>query len=126
MQAVEAGRVGPYVLLNTGFMKNVSDALAGMATLIKRLKEPLLYLDQVRQHLARLPDINPNTRTMLVAGFPNVGKSSFVRSVTRADTPVEPYAFVRVCPYIFTETVLTRTRQQRVCSSDISTTSVRA
>jgi len=65
-----------------------------MATLIKRLKEPLLYLDQVRQHLARLPDINPTTRTMLVAGFPNVGKSSFVRSVTRADTPVEPYAFV--------------------------------
>lgn len=69
-------------------------ALGRMATLIKRLKEPLLYLDQVRQHLARLPDINPTTRTMLVAGFPNVGKSSFVRSVTRADTPVEPYAFV--------------------------------
>ncbi|KAK4244988.1 putative nucleolar GTP-binding protein 1 [Corynascus novoguineensis] len=69
-------------------------ALGRMATLIKRLKDPLLYLDQVRQHLARLPDINPTTRTLLVAGFPNVGKSSFVRSVTRADTPVEPYAFV--------------------------------
>ncbi|KAL2267517.1 hypothetical protein VTJ83DRAFT_4794 [Remersonia thermophila] len=68
-------------------------ALGRMATLIKRLKDPLLYLDQVRQHLARLPDINPTTRTLLVAGFPNVGKSSFVRSVTRADTPVEPYAF---------------------------------
>ncbi|KAK5653845.1 hypothetical protein OQA88_7769 [Cercophora sp. LCS_1] len=68
-------------------------ALGRMATLIKSLKDPLLYLDQVRQHLARLPDINPTTRTMLVAGFPNVGKSSFVRSVTRADTPVEPYAF---------------------------------
>ncbi|KAK1779135.1 P-loop containing nucleoside triphosphate hydrolase protein [Copromyces sp. CBS 386.78] len=68
-------------------------ALGRMATLIKRLKDPLAYLDQVRQHLARLPDINPTTRTLLVAGFPNVGKSSFVRSVTRADTPVEPYAF---------------------------------
>ncbi|AEO67004.1 uncharacterized protein THITE_66333 [Thermothielavioides terrestris NRRL 8126] len=68
-------------------------ALGRMATLIKRLKDPLQYLDQVRQHLARLPDINPTTRTLLVAGFPNVGKSSFVRSVTRADTPVEPYAF---------------------------------
>ncbi|EGS21125.1 nucleolar GTP-binding protein 1-like protein [Thermochaetoides thermophila DSM 1495] len=65
-------------------------ALGRMATLIKRLKDPLIYLDQVRQHLARLPDINPTTRTLLVAGFPNVGKSSFVRSVTRADTPVEP------------------------------------
>ncbi|KAJ4300453.1 Nucleolar GTP-binding protein 1 [Collariella sp. IMI 366227] len=68
-------------------------ALGRMATLIKRLKDPLQYLDQVRQHLARLPDINPTTRTLLVSGFPNVGKSSFVRSVTRADTPVEPYAF---------------------------------
>jgi len=107
-------------------MENVSDSLVGMATLIKRLKDPLLYLDQVRQHLARLPDINPNTRTMLVAGFPNVGKSSFVRSVTRADTPVEPYAFVGVCCYIFTVMVLTCNRQRRACSSDISTTNVRA
>lgn len=64
-----------------------------MATLIKRLKDPLMYLDQVRQHLGRLPSIDPNTRTLLICGYPNVGKSSFLRSITRADVDVQPYAF---------------------------------
>ncbi|RYP49131.1 hypothetical protein DL768_005128 [Monosporascus sp. mg162] len=68
-------------------------ALGRMATITKRLKDPLLYLDQVRQHLGRLPSIDPNTRTLLICGYPNVGKSSFLRSITRADVDVQPYAF---------------------------------
>ena len=38
--------------------------------------ESLAYLEQVRQHMSRLPSIDPNTRTILVCGYPNVGKSS--------------------------------------------------
>ncbi|RFU28281.1 hypothetical protein B7463_g8066, partial [Scytalidium lignicola] len=68
-------------------------ALGRMATICRRLKDPLLYLDQVRQHLGRLPSIDPNTRTLLICGYPNVGKSSFLRSITRADVDVQPYAF---------------------------------
>ncbi|KAL8885373.1 MAG: hypothetical protein Q9205_005439 [Flavoplaca limonia] len=68
-------------------------ALGRMATLCRRLKDPLVYLEQVRQHLGRLPSIDPNTRTLLICGYPNVGKSSFLRSVTRADVDVQPYAF---------------------------------
>ena len=64
-----------------------------MATICRRLKDPLIYLEQVRQHLGRLPSIDPNTRTLLICGYPNVGKSSFLRSVTRADVDVQPYAF---------------------------------
>lgn len=68
-------------------------ALGRMATICKRLKDPLIYLEQVRQHLARLPSIDPNTRTLLICGYPNVGKSSFLRTITRADVEVQPYAF---------------------------------
>ncbi|KAF3105641.1 Nucleolar GTP-binding protein 1 [Orbilia oligospora] len=68
-------------------------ALGRMATITRRLKDPLLYLEQVRQHLGRLPGIDPNTRTLLICGYPNVGKSSFLRSITRADVDVQPYAF---------------------------------
>ena len=64
-----------------------------MATICKRLKDPLVYLEQVRQHLGRLPSIDPNTRTLLICGYPNVGKSSFLKSITRADVDVQPYAF---------------------------------
>ncbi|CAE6405309.1 unnamed protein product [Rhizoctonia solani] len=68
-------------------------ALGRMATIMRRQKDPLAYLEQVRQHLARLPSIDPTTRTLLVCGYPNVGKSSFVNKVTRADVDVQPYAF---------------------------------
>ncbi|TEB28076.1 GTP binding protein 4 [Coprinellus micaceus] len=68
-------------------------ALGRMATIMKRQKDPLAYLEQVRQHISRLPAIDPNTRTLLVCGYPNVGKSSFINKVTRADVDVQPYAF---------------------------------
>lgn len=68
-------------------------ALGRMATIMKRQKDTLIYLEQVRQHLSRLPSIDPNTRTMLVCGYPNVGKSSFMNKLTRADVDVQPYAF---------------------------------
>lgn len=68
-------------------------ALGRMATIIKRQNANLLYLEQVRQHLSRLPSIDPNTRTLLLCGFPNVGKSSFMNKITRAEVDVQPYAF---------------------------------
>ncbi|KAF8196539.1 P-loop containing nucleoside triphosphate hydrolase protein [Pholiota molesta] len=68
-------------------------ALGRMATVMRRQKDPLAYLEQVRQHISRLPNIDPNTRTLLICGYPNVGKSSFINKVTRADVDVQPYAF---------------------------------
>lgn len=68
-------------------------AMGRMATIMRRQKDPLAYLEQVRQHISRLPNIDPSTRTLLVCGYPNVGKSSFVNKVTRADVDVQPYAF---------------------------------
>jgi nucleolar GTP-binding protein len=74
--------------------------LGRMATITKRLKGSLEYLEQVRQHLGRLPSIDPNTRTLLICGYPNVGKSSFLKSVTKADVDVQPYAFTTKSLYV--------------------------
>ncbi|KAJ4966363.1 hypothetical protein NE237_018212 [Protea cynaroides] len=68
-------------------------ALGRMCTVIKRVSPSLAYLEQIRQHMARLPSIDPNTRTILICGYPNVGKSSFINKITRADVDVQPYAF---------------------------------
>ncbi|XWS65200.1 hypothetical protein CRYUN_Cryun05aG0072000 [Craigia yunnanensis] len=68
-------------------------ALGRMCTVIKRIGPSLAYLEQIRQHMARLPSIDPNTRTILICGYPNVGKSSFMNKITRADVDVQPYAF---------------------------------
>ncbi|XP_023019520.1 nucleolar GTP-binding protein 1 [Leptinotarsa decemlineata] len=75
-------------------------ALGRMATIMKRQASNLTYLEQVRQHLARLPSIDPYTRTILICGFPNVGKSSFINKITRADVEVQPYAFTTKSLYV--------------------------
>ncbi|ODV79267.1 P-loop containing nucleoside triphosphate hydrolase protein [Suhomyces tanzawaensis NRRL Y-17324] len=75
-------------------------ALGRMATIAKKLKDPLVYLEQVRQHLGRLPSIDPNTRTLLICGYPNVGKSSFLKCITKANVEVQPYAFTTKSLYV--------------------------
>lgn len=68
-------------------------ALGRMCTVMKKVGPSLAYLEEVRQHMARLPSIDPNARTLLICGCPNVGKSSFMNKVTRADVDVQTYAF---------------------------------
>lgn len=75
-------------------------ALGRMCTIMKKHAASLAYLEQVRQHMSRLPSIDPNTRTILVCGYPNVGKSSFMNKVTRADVEVQPYAFTTKSIYV--------------------------
>ncbi|XP_038217662.1 nucleolar GTP-binding protein 1 [Zerene cesonia] len=75
-------------------------ALGRMATIMKRQAANLTYLEQVRQHLSRLPSIDPYTRTIIICGFPNVGKSSFINQITRADVEVQPYAFTTKSLYV--------------------------
>uniref|UniRef100_A0A0N4ZT74 Nucleolar GTP-binding protein 1 n=1 Tax=Parastrongyloides trichosuri TaxID=131310 RepID=A0A0N4ZT74_PARTI len=75
-------------------------ALGRMVKLLIRNKSSFEYLEQVRQHLSRLPSIDPNTRTLILCGFPNVGKSSFINKMTRADVEVQPYAFTTKSLYV--------------------------
>lgn len=75
-------------------------ALGRMMTLLKRQRASLAYLEEVRKHLSRLPALDPTARTLLICGFPNVGKSSFMNKVTRADVEVQPYAFTTKSLYV--------------------------
>mmetsp|Transcript_24874 Transcript_24874/g.57341 ORF Transcript_24874/g.57341 Transcript_24874/m.57341 type:complete len:711 (-) Transcript_24874:113-2245(-) len=68
-------------------------ALGRMCTVLKRQKSALAYLEEVRKHLGRLPALDPSARTLLMCGSPNVGKSSFMNKITRANVDVQPYAF---------------------------------
>ena len=71
-----------------------------MCTIVKGRKDTLQYLEEVRKHLSRLPSIDPNTRTLILCGFPNVGKSSFMNKLSRADVEVQPYAFTTKSLYV--------------------------
>lgn len=75
-------------------------ALGRMCTVLKRQKASLAYLEEVRKHMSRLPALDPNTRTLLMCGLPNVGKSSFMNKITRANVDVQPYAFTTKSLYV--------------------------
>lgn len=75
-------------------------ALGRMCTVIMKLKASLGYLEEVRKHISRLPALDPNTRTLLLTGYPNVGKSSFMNKVTRAEVDVQSYAFTTKALYV--------------------------
>lgn len=63
-------------------------ALGRMSTMVGKLSKELTYLEEVRQHMSRLPTINPSSRTLILCGFPNVGKSSFLNCVSQANVDV--------------------------------------
>ena len=68
-------------------------AFARMSSILRRVSRDLIFLSEAREPLRHLPSINPETPTIVVAGYPNVGKSSFVNITTNARNEIASYPF---------------------------------
>ncbi|MFC7167034.1 NOG1 family protein [Halospeciosus flavus] len=66
---------------------------ARMGSVMDEVADDLDYLNDARDRLKTLPDIRPDEPTIVVAGYPNVGKSTFVNSVTNARNETAQYPF---------------------------------
>lgn len=87
-----------------GFAKNVrysvekealaarKKAVARLCSVVHQIEDDLLFLNEVRNVLRKLPVIE-DIFTIVVAGFPNVGKSSFIRHVSSAEPEIAVYPF---------------------------------
>lgn len=64
-----------------------------LSSYIKRINEDLLFLQDAKNKFRRLPAVDPNIPTVVVAGFPNVGKSSLVSKLSTATPQIAPYPF---------------------------------
>lgn len=68
-------------------------AFARMASVVEEVADDLERVNAARNALRDLPDIRTDQPTVVVAGAPNVGKSSFVNAVTRARNRIAAYPF---------------------------------
>ena len=68
------------------------EAFGRMASIMGSINKDLMFLNDARNVLRKLPEVN-DEHTIVVAGYPNVGKSSFVSSVTGARPEIAPYPF---------------------------------
>jgi nucleolar GTP-binding protein len=68
-------------------------AFARVADVVEEVEDDLAAVGTARDALKTLPDIRPDEPTIVVAGYPNVGKSSFVNAVTNARNETAAYPF---------------------------------
>jgi nucleolar GTP-binding protein len=68
-------------------------AFGRMSSVIKSIEKDLIFLNDARDKLRKLPSINPEMPTILIAGYPNVGKSSFLVMVSGAHPAIASYPF---------------------------------
>ena len=68
-------------------------AFGRMASVMKSIEPDLLFLNDARQKLRKMPSVDPDLPTVIVAGYPNVGKSSFMTAVTGARPEIATYPF---------------------------------
>lgn len=82
-----------------GMMRNAEDAkvvrkqaFGRMSSIVDSIDGNLHFLNDARNKLRKLPEIGEGP-AIVVAGYPNVGKSSFVALVSGARPEIAPYPF---------------------------------
>jgi nucleolar GTP-binding protein len=67
-------------------------AVARLASMVHQIDKDLHFLNEVRNVLRKLPNVE-DAFTIVIAGYPNVGKSSFIKRVSSAAPEVASYPF---------------------------------
>ena len=68
-------------------------AFGRISSVMRSIEKDLLFLNETRNLLRKMPTIDPASPTILIAGYPNVGKSSFIVRITGARPEIASYPF---------------------------------
>lgn len=75
-------------------------AFGRISSVMRSIEKDLLFLNEARNMIRQMPTIDPTLPTILIAGYPNVGKSSFITRVTGARPEIASYPFTTRGVYV--------------------------
>ena len=64
-----------------------------LSSYIRQINDDLLFLQEAKNKFRKLPAVDPKVPTVVIAGFPNVGKSKLVTELSTAAPEIAPYPF---------------------------------
>lgn len=66
---------------------------ARFVSVLDQVEENLEFLIEARDQLKNLPSVNPDAFTVVLAGCPNVGKTSVLKALTGSEPEIQSYPF---------------------------------
>ncbi len=63
------------------------------ASALKQIRKELAFLEDSRRKMKAFPSIKTGMKTIVIAGYPNVGKTTLLTRMTGADPKIAPYPF---------------------------------
>jgi nucleolar GTP-binding protein len=64
-----------------------------ISSIMRQVQKHFSVIEESRQIMKAWPDIKTDIRTVALAGYPNVGKSSILKALTTAQPEIKAYAF---------------------------------
>lgn len=86
-----ARRVGRAPIQDVGTLRK--EAIGRLSSVVRQVAADLDALVEARIALRKVPSLDPELPTIVVAGYPNVGKSALVRAVSTGKPKVAAYPF---------------------------------
>ncbi len=73
--------------------KNKREYYGRVSSITRKINNELKFLEEARRKIKELPNIKTKIKTACITGFPNVGKSTLLKKLTKANVEIKPYAF---------------------------------